>query len=350
MLTKFSTLSSISLALLVSGFMSVVSLPAQAAEPNISTNHTWQFNEDPEYSYAKGSASKLISIKEAVLHHTLSIKLNRSLINNFSFKVGCMLQNPTPLMELRVNSLDIRLFDSLNDFVFARFVVDNGQEYSLRGDLAGRNRILFAPITKNQERSLADLFLQMREGGSLKIGLLQGDSGKVRMYEIPLAGFMEHSDKLLQSCQSYNRAYRGERTYLPDYMAKEPEGYAPRDFSLKEDDEEVIDPFAPKPVVVEETVEVVKQETPAPEVLPFVPGGGPASIGPDGKPIGASANATQTGTSGSAVERSLGNAQGPMQIGPDGKPVSSAPQATPDPAAAPAGEEPKEDKGMFDIF
>lgn len=327
---------------------------AQAADPRVSTNHTWQFTEDPEYSYTKGTASQLISIKEAVLHHTLSIKLNRSLIDSFTFKVGCMLQNPTPLLELRVNSLDIRLFDSVNDFVFARFEVDNGQEYSLRGDLAGRNRILFAPITKNQERSLADLFLQMREGGTLKIGLLQGDTGKVRFYNVPLAGFMEHSDKLLQSCQNYNKAYRGERSYLPDYMAKEPDGYAPRDFSLKEDDEEVIDPFAPKPVVVEEKIEVENKAEPTPEVLPFVPGGGPASIGSDGKPIGAQNGASATGKVGDTVERSLGNAQGPMQIGPDGKPIAPAYDKTVpekvqvDSSNAPQND--KADKGMLDIF
>lgn len=365
MLTKFSTLSSTSLAVALSGFIGLVAPQAYAADPQVSTNNSWQFAEDPEYSYAKGTASQLISIKEAVLHHTLSIKINRSMIDNFTFKVGCMLQNPTPLLELKVNSLDIRLFDSFNDFVFARFIVDNGQEYSLRGDLAGRNRILFAPVTKNQERSLADLFLQMREGGTLKIGLLQGDSNNVRLYEIPLAGFMDYSDSLIQSCQNFNRAYRGERPYLPDYMAKEPDGYAPKDFSLKED-EEVIDPYAPKPVVVEETVEVSKKETPKPEVLPFAPGGGPASIGPDGRPIGASGG-VDTAKQGSQVDRSLGNAQGPMQIGPDGKPVMSNGanttqdnKATTAPAQAPAPTEPQNELmqengeeqggGMFDIF
>ena len=365
MLTKFSTLSSTSLAIALIGFIGLVAPQAYAADPQVSTNNSWQFAEDPEYSYAKGTASQLISIKEAVLHHTLSIKINRSMIDSFTFKVGCMLQNPTPLLELKVNSLDIRLFDSFNDFVFARFIVDNGQEYSLRGDLAGRNRILFAPVTKNQERSLADLFLQMREGGTLKIGLLQGDTNNVRLYEIPLAGFMDYSDSLIQSCQNFNRAYRGETPYLPDYMGKEPDGYAPKDFSLKEE-EEVIDPNAPKPVVVEETVEVSKKETPKPEVLPFAPGGGPASIGPDGRPIGASGG-VDTAKQGSQVDRSLGNAQGPMQIGPDGKPVmSNGANTTQDnndttaPAQAPAPTEPQNELmqengkeqggGMFDIF
>lgn len=345
MLNRFSKLSSTSLALLVSGFLGFVAAPVHAADPQVSDANRWQFTEDPEYSYNKGSASKLISIKEAVLHHTLGIKINRSMIDSFTFKVGCMLQNPTPLMELRVNSLDIRLFDSVNDFVFARFVVDKGQEYSLRGDLAGRNRILFAPLTENQERSLSDLFLQMREGGTLKIALLQGATAKVRVYEVPLAGFMEHSDALVQSCQNYNRAWRGERTYLPDYMGREPEGYAPKDYNLKEDEEEVIDPNAPKPVVVEETVKEEKPEkAPPPEVMPFAPGGGPASIGPDGRPVGASGG-VNTGTAGAAVDKSLGNATGPMQIGPDGRPVQQPAQqpaqqgAAPAPAPAPAPEQ-----------
>lgn len=355
MLNKFSALSSTSLAIVLSGLIGLAVPQACVASPQVSTNNSWQFTEDPEYSYAKGTASQLITIKEAVLHHALSININRSMIDSFTFKVGCMLENPTPLLELKVNSLDIRLFDSFNDFVFARFIVDEGQEYSLRGDLAGRNRILFAPITKNQERSLADLFLQMREGGTLKIGLLQGNSNSVRMYEVPLAGFMDYSDSLIQSCQNFNRAYRGERPYLPDYMAKEPDGYAPKDFSLKPE-EEVIDPYAPKPVVVEEKVEEVKKEEPKPEILPFAPGGGPASIGPDGRPIGA-AGGVDTGTNGSQVEKSLGNAQGPMQIGPDGKPIINGQEPAPIENQAPENQNElmqengdAQGGGMFDIF
>ena len=89
----------------------------------------WVYREDPNYTYAKGSASQMLSIQEAILHHSLGITLKRSLTDQFGFKVGCMVQNPTPLFELDVNSLDIRLFDSINDFVYARFIVDNNQEY-----------------------------------------------------------------------------------------------------------------------------------------------------------------------------------------------------------------------------
>lgn len=280
----------------------------------------WIYTEDPNYTYAKGSASQMLSIQEAILHHSLAITIKRSLTDQFGFKVGCMVQNPTPLLELNVNSLDIRLFDSINDYVYARFIVDNNQEYSLRGEIAGRSRIIFAPITQAQERSLSDLFLQMREGGTLKIGLLQGERDRVRTYEIPLAGFLDYADRILQSCQSYNQSYHGKQQYLPDYMSKEPAGYAPKDYSLKQVEDQVIDPYAPQPEPPAPPVE--EEETPkAPprEVLPFVPGGGPASIGPDGLPVGAAGSVVST-PSGSAAQ-SLGTASGPMQIGPDGMPI-----------------------------
>lgn len=374
MKNKISTLA-------VAGAFSLAVLGASSAQVcasgfPISTEGSWQFTEDSDYSYAKGSASHMLSTQEAVLHHSLFIKINRSMIDQFTFKVGCMVQNPTPLFELRVNSLDIRLFDSVNDFVYARMMVDDNQEYSLRGEIAGRNRIIFAPITKAQERGLSDLFLQMREGGKMKIGLLQGENGQVRVYEIPLAGFIDYSDKILQSCQAYNQYFKGEQQYLPDYMAKEPEGYAPKDYSLKQADD-VIDPnapvAAPEPEPVVEEVEVVKHDV-KPEVLPFAPGGGPASIGPDGMPIGA-VGSTVGASSGQAVDKSFGTAQGPMQIGPDGMPVAAGtPQANapaaptvpaaPDqaPAAAPVqqpaaaapapaeGNDTEEEGGFFDIF
>lgn len=287
----------------------------------------WVYSEDPNYTYAKGSASQMLSIQEAILHHSLSITLKRSLTDQFGFKVGCMVQNPTPLFELDVNSLDIRLFDSINDFVYARFIVDNNQEYSLRGEIAGRARIIFAPITKPQERSLSDLFLQMREGGTLKIGLLQGERDRVRTYEIPLAGFMDYSDRILQSCQNYNQSYNGQQQYLPDYMSKEPSGYAPKQYSLKQPTEEIIDPYAPQPQAQPEPAPVEESpKAPPREVLPFVPGGGPASIGPDGLPVGAQGSSVQ-GQAGAQVDASLGTASGPMQIGPDGMPITNSASA-----------------------
>lgn len=321
MLNRFTRLALASICCVYGGLMSANAMAA--SDIPVSTANSWRFIEDPDYTYAKGSASQLLSLKEVVLHHALMIKINKNTIDSYTFKVGCMLQNPTPLFELKVNSLDIRLFDSVNDFVFARFIVDNNQEYSLRGELTGRNRIVFGPITKNQERSLSDLFLQMREGGELKIAMLQGNTNKPRMYNIPLPGFMEYSDKIVKSCTDYNSMFGGNRTYLPDYMAKEPVGYATKDFSLKKKEEDVIDPNAPRPVVAEKPKEEPKSE-PIPEVMPFAPGGGPVSIGEDGRPVGADGSAV-AGASGAQADRSLGAAQGPMQIGPDGRPV--APQA-----------------------
>ena len=241
----------------------------------------WVYSEDPNYTYAKGSASQMLSIQEAILHHSLSITLKRSLTDQFGFKVGCMVQNPTPLFEL--------------DGV---------------GFIQG------------------DLFLQMREGGTLKIGLLQGERDRVRTYEIPLAGFMDYSDRILQSCQNYNQSYNGQQQYLPDYMSKEPSGYAPKQYSLKQPTEEIIDPYAPQPQAQPEPAP--QEETPkAPprEVLPFVPGGGPASIGPDGLPVGAQGSSVQ-GQAGAQVDASLGTASGPMQIGPDGMPITNSASAS----------------------
>ena len=307
--------------------------PAYAANA-YSSNPTgvWVYSEAPNYTYAKGSASQMLSIQEAILHHSLGITIKRSLTDQFGFKVGCMVQNPTPLFELDVNSLDIRLFDTINDFVYARFMVDDNQEYSLRGEIAGRARIIFAPITKTQERSLSDLFLQMREGGTLKVGLLQGERDRVRTYEIPLDGFMDYSDHIVQSCQNYNQSYHGKQQYLPDYMSKEPTGYAPKNYSLKKATEQVIDPYAPQPQP--EPVAPTEEAPKAPprEVLPFVPGGGPASIGPDGLPVGAQGSAVQ-GTNGAPADTSLGTASGPMQIGPDGMPIMNSA-----PTTAPAGQ------------
>ena len=70
-------------------------------------------------------------------------------------------------------------------------------------------------------------------------------------------------------------------------------------------------PFEPQPAV-----------QPTPEVLAFAPDGGPASIGPDCRPIGAG-----NSHDWNSASRSLGTAQGPMQIGPDGRPVMPAQNA-----------------------
>lgn len=292
-----------------------------AADMPLSDAGRWVLSEATDYAYSKDSSSRYLSPKEAALRHTLSINIKQNVINSFTFKVGCMIESATPLFELKVSSLDIRIFDSINDFVYARFMVDDNQEYSLRGEIMSSDRILFVPATRSQDKNLSDLFLQMREGGTLKIGLLQGENAKVREYEVPLAGFMEYSDEILQSCQNYHQYSTDQMQFLPDYMTKEPDGYAPKDFSLKQKDETVVDPNAPKPVEPA-PVEPQPAVQTTPEVLPFAPDGGPASIGPDGRPIGAG-----NSHDWNSASRSLGTAQGPMQIGPDGRPVMPAQNA-----------------------
>lgn len=301
-----------------------------AANLPISDQGRWILSEDQDYAYNKDSISHSLTPKEAVPRYSLSINVAQNVINSFTFKVGCMLESATPMFEMRVSGLDIRIFDSINDFVFARFMVDDNQEYSLRGEIMSSDRILFLPSTHGQDKNLSDLFLQMREGGVLKIGLLQGENDRVREYEVPLAGFMQYSDQILQSCQNYHQYSTDPVQFLPDYMTKEPDGYAPKNFSLKQMDAEVIDPNAPAPVPVEVEVQTPKPEVQAPpEILPFAPDGGPASIGPDGRPIGA-------GSHNVNGNQSFGQAQGPMQIGPDGRPVAPAAPAGAGTATAPA--------------
>lgn len=318
---------------------------------------TWRFLEDSDYSYAKGSASKLLSVKEVVPHHTLSITIQENLVNSFTFRVGCMLQTSTPMFELKMPSLDIRMFDTLNEVAYARFMVDENQEYSLRGEVATRNRLLFAPITKAQEQSINDLYAQMQKGKLLKIGVLQGERAKAREYEIPLDGFTQYVSQLNNSCVTFNRYYQGQHKYLPDYMAKEPEGYAQKNYSLmpKDPNADLVNSaqiLPPKPVEPEPTPEPAPAPEPQtpPEVIPFTPGGGPVSIGPDGLPIGADGSGLGA-TSGQPVEQALGTVNSaPVQIGADGAPVQPG-QAPAQPAQGGEFEPvPQEDSSIMDIF
>lgn len=309
---------------------------------------SWRFTEDPQYNYAKYSASHLLSLREAIPHHSLSINIQDNLVDSYSFRVGCMLQTVTPMFELKVPTLAVRMFDTLNNIVYARFIIDDNQEFSLRGELLGRNRIVFAPVTKSQERGIADLFEQMRKGKELKIGLLQGANTPVRLFDIPLQGFEVYADDLYESCVKFNSHYSGELKYLPDYMAKEPEGYAPKDFSLKPKEEKstTTQQVMPQmPQVQEAPQEQAAEPIPVqkPDVLPFSPDGSPASIGPDGMPIGADGSAYQA-RSGQPVEQAIGKVNStPMQIGPDGAPIQSN-QNT-------GGFEPQpQDAGSVDIF
>lgn len=297
----------------------------------VSNTGCWVLSEATDYVYNKDSASRSLTPKEAALRHTLSITVAQNVINSFTFKVGCMIESATPIFELKVSGLDIRIFDSINDFVYARFMVDDNQEYSLRGDIMSSDRIMFVPSTSSQDKNLSDLFLQMREGGTLKIGLLQGENSQVREYKVPLAGFMEYSDQILQSCQNYHQYSTDQMQFLPDYITKEPEGYAPKNYSLKQVEQNVVDPNAPVPVAPMPEVTPPPQPQTPHEILPFAPDGGPASIGPDGRPIGA-----ESYHSFGSSEHSYGPAQGPMQIGPDGTPVAPAAQGAAPAAPVPA--------------
>lgn len=326
--------------------VSMASLKDNMGFERASRAGSWRFTEDPLYNYTKYSSSQLLSLREAVPHHTVSINIQENLVDSFSFRVGCMLQTVTPMFELKVPGLAVRMFDTLNDIVYARFLIDENQEFSLRGELIGRSRLVFAPVTKSQERGIADLFKQMQSGKELKIGLLQGEKAKVRVFTIPLDGFSQFTDPLVQSCNSYHQHYRGELKYLPDYMAKEPDGYAPKDYSLKPKEKEVV--MTQQEIIVPPTAPV--EEAPAepipvqkPEVLPFAPGGGPASIGPDGLPIGADGSYVQA-KSGQPIEKPLGTVNSaPVQIGADGAPVQ--------PAQNSGGFEPVPDNGSeIDIF
>ncbi|MBO6258944.1 MAG: hypothetical protein J6M93_06395 [Succinivibrio sp.] len=290
-------------------------LSAGAAEQgwSISSSNIWKLNQNAYNTFNEGSPAKIMEVDRLVVNHQARFTKRYSITNVISFKVGCMFQSSTPAFELQVHPLDISITDQFNGFAFARFLIDKGQEFSLRGDFLPPSRLLFAPLSASQEKKLQDLFLQLREGGILKIGLLQARGGEPREFEIPLQGFIALSDKVAKDCVSLNKKVgnaRGKVGLLPDYVSNEPPGYAPKDYTLK-----------PKPAsdgltpVIEEEADEKKNEeqtSTQPEVQFFSPGGGPASIGPDGKPIVA------------AEGESLGTASGgEMQIGEDGSPVKS---------------------------
>ena len=185
---------------------------------------------------------------------------------------------------------------------------------------------MFAPLTKTQDTKLSDLFMQLSEGGVLQIALLQGPNQTPRFYQIPLEGFFDLSKTVMSDCNKLNsmaQNHRGKVKFLPDYLTREPDDAAPKDFSLKpkRPNDGLTPPPAPEPPKVEEVkeeapvienpkVEEPEEEEQTPEVQLFSPGGGVASIGEDGKPI------TED------TEGSIGESKGEMKIGEDGAPVS----------------------------
>lgn len=299
--------------------LAALALPCCACAENVSgwsiaTEGLWRLPEDPDYSFSKGSPAKMVRADRAIMNRQARFTRRSGLVGTYTFKVGCVFQSKTPAFEISVQPLDIRITDQFNGYAFARFLVDNGQEYSLRGEYLPPARLVFAPLSRAQDRSISDIFLQLREGARLSVALLEGADNPPRVYEIPLAGFMDLSDEIVKDCARLNRGAGTRAGFVPDYVTKEPAGLAPKDWTLK--------PKAPNDGLSPQkdaNPPGTTEQTPGPsqpEVQYFEPGGGPASIGPDGKPI----------TQGAQQDpnASLGTASGPMAIGPDGKPVSPA--------------------------
>lgn len=287
-------------------------IAAEVSGWSIAPAGMWRISEDADYAFSKGSPARMVRADQIISNTQARYMLRKGLVNTFSFKVGCVFQSKTPAFELDVQPLDVRISDQFNGYAFVRFLVDGGKEYSLRGEYLPPARLVFAPLTQSQDKSISDIFLQLREGGRLSMALLEGEKNPPRVFEVPLTGFMEFSDKVVEDCARLNQGAGVRTKFLPDYVTKEPGGYAPKhNWTLK--------PQAPNDGLNKPEEPAPKEEPKQPEkpeVQYFEPGGGPASIGPDGKPV------VQDGKTD--PDAALGTASGPLQIGPDGKPVSSA--------------------------
>lgn len=295
----------------------------------ISSSYVWRLLEDPDYNFTKGTPAKILKQDRNIMHRHAIFKVDESLLKRYTFKVGCMYQSSTPAFELDVSSLDIGIKEQSRGYVFARFLVDKGQEYSLRGEVMPPSRIVFTPLTKIQEKKLNDLFLQLSEGGELTMAILQGENGIPRVYKIPLTGFFDISKIVLEDCKTLSKLvkdHRGKVTLLPDYTSIEPKDAAPKDYSLKpkkegsdgldnsqnEPKDEAPKPEPPKaepPKTEEPKTDEAESDNEKPPVQLFTPGGAAASIGEDGKPI------TEEGK-----DENLGTAKS-MKIDENGNPI-----------------------------
>ncbi len=263
-------------------FFCIVAASAPAYETSgwqISLTGTWTFLPHGSASQGAGSSSKLLAVEEAVSHHKASLVLRPTITRRFTFSAACVMQSPDPVFELEVPALDIRILDGFNGYVFARFRVDEGLEYSLRGEVYPPGRIVFAPITKQQSDNLTELKEAVSKGQMLVIALLQGRSANPRIYQIPLTGLSEHWDEVASDC-SRLAAAAGNRTttYLPDYLTLEGLDYAPAGFSLVPKD----DGLAPV-VPTFDTTEIM--EATASNPIPFSGSGSRASIDAQGNVI-----------------------------------------------------------------
>lgn len=307
----------------VLGLLGSCSLAAGIGAWTLSSTGTWVLNENAAYSAAKGSASKLLSLNEAVPHHKASLKIRPNLISEVTLSFTCVLPSPNASLELRVPSLDIALKDTFQGFAFARFMVDSKQEYSLRGEIAPRGRLVFAPLSQRQKDAMDRLFADLKDGNELKVALLQG-TYEPRLYVFPLEGLTEHLEAVEQDCTTLASAggYDGN-DLVPDYLTYERNDSAPRGYSLKNKpkSEEPGINIPPAPEEIAATVPPAPAQPPAP--IPFSGEGGRASIDADGNVIMAldPAASEEQSNIDSILPDGFGTNNGPMQIDENGMPI-----------------------------
>lgn len=276
----------------------------------------WRLADAPDYHFESGSPAKLIRADRAVLNRQARFKLRSGLVNSFTFRVSCVFQSKIPAFELDVEPLDIRISDQFNGYAFARFAVDDGQEYSLRGEYLPPARLIFAPLSKSQEKKISDLFIQLNEGGNLRMALLQGENADPRVYSVPLAGFAAMAGEVSSDCVRLNAATGKRNAYVPDYLTSEPSGYVKKGYSVKKKKpNDGLTPADQNSISAQEE-QANKQEEQEPEVHYFEPGGGTASIDKDGMPV------TKDSQNPSDQDEGLipANNGAPMSIGSDGSP------------------------------
>ena len=279
----------------------------------------WRLADAPDYHFESGSPAKLIRADRAVMNRQARFKLRSGLVNSFTFRVSCVFQSKVPAFELDVEPLDIRISDQFNGYAFARFAVDDGQEYSLRAEYLPPARLIFAPLSRSQEKKISDLFIQLNEGGNLRMALLQGEHAEPRVYSVPLAGFAAMAGEVSSDCVRLNSASGKRNAYAPDYLTSEPSGYVKKGYSVKKKQpNDGLSPADQNSISAQEE-QAGDQEAKEPEVHYFEPGGGTASIGNDGMPITKdSTNTTNTKDQDDGIKPL--NDGAPMSIGSDGSP------------------------------
>ena len=292
------------------------SFAAEISGWSMGESGMWRLADAPDYHFESGSPAKLIRADRAVMNRQARFKLRSGLVNSFTFRVSCVFQSKIPAFELDVEPLDIRISDQFNGYAFARFAVDDGQEYSLRGEYLPPARLIFAPLSKSQEKKISDLFIQLNEGGTLRMALLQGENADPRVYSVPLAGFASMAGEVSSDCVRLNAATGKRNAYVPDYLTSEPSGYVKKGYSVKKKKpNDGLTPADQNSISAQEE-QANKQEEQEPEVHYFEPGGGTASIDKDGMPV--TKDSKDTGDQDEGLIPANNGA--PMSIGSDGSP------------------------------